>query len=131
VYHAFWFLSALPVDCSAVLDSFPRIRGWMTRVAAIGHGSFRAMSSAEALRVAALASPPSPPTPRASHPAPFDPPLGARVSVRPEEYTTEETSGTLVHLDADEITLERTEPSLGTLLVHFPRLGYASRTHEK
>lgn len=128
VYHGFWFLSALPVDCSAVLEGFPGVRQWMARVAAIGHGSFTAMSSAEALRVAAEASlPPA----GASHPAPSDPPLGAHVSLRPEEYTTEETSGRLVRADVDEISLERDDPSLGAIRVHFPRAGYAVRVIEK
>ena len=127
-YHGFWFLSALPVDCSAVLDGFPRVREWMARIATIGHGSSTALSSAEALRIAAEASPPPA---GASHPGPSDPPLGAPVSLRPEEYTTEETSGRLVRVAIDEISVEREDPSLGAIRVHFPRTGYALRVTDQ
>jgi glutathione S-transferase len=33
VYHGLWFLSAMPIDCSAVLGSYPEIKSWMKRIA--------------------------------------------------------------------------------------------------
>jgi glutathione S-transferase len=124
VYHALWFLSAMPVDCSDVLTSFPWTLAWMERIRAIGHGTPQAMSSLDALAVAGRANPV---TPRCSESIAFDLPLGGRVAVRPEEYTTEEVTGDLVLLDRDEIAISRTSQSRGDIVVHFPRVGYVIR----
>jgi hypothetical protein len=127
VYHALWFLSAMPIDCSAVLAAFPRIRSWMERIRSIGHCTCEDMSPRKALQVAMRASP----APiRPSSGAAFDPPLGRRIALRPEEYATDETIGVLVFADRDELAIQRTDPSLGDIVVHFPRVGYAMRQIE-
>ena len=125
VYHALWFFSAMPIDCSAVLEPFPSTRSWMQRIAAIGHGTIMDMSSRDAIEIARRVTPAAP---RSSMPATFDPPLGTRVAVRPEEYRTEEVVGEVVLLDADEIALRRSGSEVGDVVVHFPRVGYAMRT---
>ncbi len=124
VYHALWFLSAMPIDCSAVLATFPRTRSWMERIRSIGHCTCEDMTSRQALQVAMQASP-APARP--SSPAEFDPPPGSRIALRPEEYATGETIGELVFTDRDEIAIRRADPSLGEVVVHFPRVGYALR----
>ena len=124
VYHALWFLSAMPIDCSAVIAAFPRTRSWMQRMRSFGHGTCEDMSPREALQAAMQASP-APVT--ASSGAAFDPPLGTRIALRPEEYPAGETIGGLVFADRDEIAIHRTDPSLGDVVVHFPRVGYALR----
>ena len=122
VYHALWFLSALTIDCApAVLDGHAGVRAWMDRMKAIGHGTVSPMTSAEALAVARAATVP---VPRASSPAPFDPPLGTKVAVRPDGYNTEDTTGELVLLDVDELAVRRQD---APLVVHFPRIGYSIR----
>ena len=93
VYHSLWFRSALTIDC--------------------------APAALEALEVARASKPPPP---RPSSPAPFDPPLGTRVAVRPEGYNVEDTAGELVLLDIDELAVRRDD-----LVVHFPRVGYSMR----
>ena len=124
VYHALWFLSAMPIDCSAVLATFPGTRSWMERIRSIGHCTYVDMSPRQALQVAMQAIP-APARP--SNGAAFDPPLGRGVALRPEEYAAGETIGELVFADGDEIAIHRTDPSVGDVVVHFPRVGYALR----
>ena len=124
VYHALWFLSAMPIDCTAVLAAFPEARSWMGRIRSIVHCTCEDMSPLEALQVAMQAS--QAPV-RPSSGAAFDPPLGRRIALRPEDYTTREIVGELVFADRDEIAIHRTDPSLGDVVVHFPRVGYALR----
>jgi glutathione S-transferase len=124
VYHALWFFSAMPIDCSAALKSCPATKAWMGRIAAIGHGTSTDMSPPEAIEIASQVSPA---VPRPSEPATFDPPLGTPIAVRPEEYKTDEVVGDLVLADTDEIALRRSGAAVGDVLVHFPRVGYAVR----
>lgn len=124
VYHGLWFLTAMPIDCSAILDTFPRTRAWMKRIGSLGHGSSAEMSAHEALRVAKQASPEPA---RPSHAATFDPPLGARIAIRADDYTTDDTVGELVFADLDEVAIHRADPLLGDVVVHFPRIGYSMR----
>ena len=125
VYHGFWFLSAMPVDCSAALDTFPRIRRWMQRIRSIGHGKSEDMSSQQALQIAARSTPAPA---RQSVASSFDPPLGFDVAIRPEDYATAEIVGKLYCTDRDEVALLRADPSLGDVVVHFPRVGYVMRS---
>lgn len=125
VYHALWFLGALTIDCAPeVLAPYPQIRAWMDRMKAIGHGQVTPMTSSEALAVAKDATPPAP---RASNPAPFDPPLGTRVAIRPEGYAVDDTVGELVRIDVDALEVRRHDDALGDLVVSFPRVGYVVR----
>ena len=82
VYHGLWFLSAMPIDCSAALECRAATKLWMDRVGAIEHGSNEEMSPREAIEVARESTPA---TTRSSRPTKFDPALGTRVAIRPEE----------------------------------------------
>ena len=124
VYHGLWFLSAMPIDCAAALESCAATKLWMDRVSAIGHGSTEEMSPREAIEVARKFTPA---TTRSSRPTKFDPALGTRVAIRPEEYKTDEVEGDLVFIDDDEFAVYRDDPSVGDVVVHFPRVGYAMK----
>ena len=82
------------------------------------------MSPREALDVAAAADPAE-----ALISAPFDedPPLGSRVRVRADDYGRDPVEGELVQIDRERLALVREDPSVGTIAVHFPRLGYDIR----
>ncbi len=121
-YHGLWFLSAMPIDCSAELAGYPLTRAWMARIAAIGHGSHQALSPAEALAIAA-SSAPEPVQPSIEDDS--LPPPGARVAIRPEDYTTAAVEGRLVQVGWEDIAILRITPSLGEVVVHFPRISYA------
>jgi glutathione S-transferase len=96
----------------------------MARMRGFGHGRRVAMTAAEALRVAAVATPA---TVRASRSFPEDPPLGARVRIRADDYGRDPVEGELVFIDADEIAVRRHDAEVGEVIVHFPRLGYDLR----
>ncbi len=124
VHHGLWFLSAMPIDCSGELSGFPRIRAWMARVAAVGHGRPLPLSPADALGIAARATP-APLRPGVSddaYPAP-----GTDVEITPDGYRNEPIAGTLCRVDAWDLAIRRSDPRLGELVVHFPRIGYTVR----
>jgi glutathione S-transferase len=124
VYHGLWFLSAMPIDCSAILAPYPRIQSWMKRVASVGTGASEEMTPRTAIGVATQAAPAAV---RSSQPMEADPPLGSVVAVRPEDYRTEDVVGELVLADRNELAIRRMGDQVGEVVVHFPRLGYVMR----
>lgn len=124
VYHPLWFMTARSQRLVRELAPYPRIREWMARMRAFGHGTSQPMSAAEALSIAAAAQPAKS---RASKPFAEDPPLGSFVRIRADDYGRDPVEGELVLIDADEIALHRSDPELGDIVVHFPRLGYDLR----
>jgi glutathione S-transferase len=124
VYHALWFITARTNRLAHELAPYARINAWMARVRAFGHGTPTPMEPSEALRVAADATPDAP---RPSRPFAEDPPLGSAVRIRADDYGRDPVDGELVFIDADEIALRREDPQVGTVVVHFPRLGYDLR----
>jgi len=124
VYHALWFMTARSQRLAHEIQPFARVAGWMTRMRAFGHGEMQPMTAADALLVAAQAEPAPP---RASKPYPEDPPLGALVRIRADDYGRDPVEGELVLIDTDEIAVSRRDPQVGNIVVHFPRLGYDLR----
>lgn len=127
VYHALWFITGRTTRLAHELEPFDGITAWMTRMRAFGHGHVEPMSAIEALNIAAA----SEPVPHAaSAPFPEDPDLGATVRIRADDYGRDAIEGQLVYLDAEEIAILRSDPRVGEVCVHFPRLGYDLRTTE-
>lgn len=124
VYHALWFISARTDRLIHELVPHASVLRWMARMRAFGHGSFAPMTADEALDAAFAAEPAAP---RESHPFPEDPRPGALVRVRADDYGRDPVQGELVLIDAEEIALRRTDPRVGDVIVHFPRLGYDLR----
>ncbi len=124
VYHPLWFFTARTALLAHELTPYPHIASWMARVRAFGHGTPTDMTPAVALEIARHAEPLSP---EPSTPWPEDPPLGAEVRIRADDYGRDVVSGELVHAGIDEIALRRDDPLVGTVVVHFPRLGYDLR----
>jgi glutathione S-transferase len=122
VYHGLWFLTALPVDCSAAILRDRRIADWMARIAAIGHGRATPLDAKAALAIAAEARPASLAPSECDDTAP---PIASRVAVRPEDATTAAVEGQLVALGRNTLALRIENPAVGAVVVHFPRLGYA------
>lgn len=121
VYHALWFLTVFPISCAEETACYPHVREWMARVAALGYGVSKEMNSQEALQVAREATPEPLPEPRAD---PTDPPVGAWVAIRPEEYTTARVVGEFVYADRERVALRRADENTGEVVVHLPRIGY-------
>ncbi|MDQ2945222.1 MAG: glutathione S-transferase family protein, partial [Acidobacteriota bacterium] len=96
VYHALWIMDQLAYERVALIPS--RIRTWMDRIAAHGHGSFTPMTALDALDIAS-ASEPLPPLP--SEVLEGDPAVGTEVSNTPTDTGRANSSiGTLAYIDA-------------------------------
>jgi glutathione S-transferase len=124
VYHPLWFFTARTERLAHELSPYPFIAAWMARVRAFGHGTPTPMAPERALEIARNAVPLAP---QPSTPWPEDPPLGADVRIRADDYGRDVVRGELIHAGIDEIAVRRDDPTVGTVVVHFPRLGYDLR----
>lgn len=120
-YHVVWFMRGRRIDCSSELDPHPKLIAWRDRMAAIGHGTRTDIAPEVALAEAHDATPA---TPRASAPQEGDPKPGDRARVRASDNAKDWIEGRVSFIDAHEIALLRTDPQLGDVTAHFPRLGY-------
>lgn len=120
-YHPLWFMRMAPA-AAAALAAFPHIEAWKARVAAIGHGDRVDVAAGDALAIARAATP--------APPAPSDPDEpnglapGQHVAVTPDDYGFDPVAGEITHCSVHEIAIRRDEPSVGTVVVHFPRYGF-------
>jgi glutathione S-transferase len=121
-YHPVWFLQRFYPPAAAELAHTPQVGAWAERVAAIGHGRCTPMEPAEALEVARRSEPATPPTADPGDPNGRKP--GDRVTVMPDDYGRDPVSGELVAHSAQEIAIRREDPTVGTVVVHFPRAGF-------
>ena len=120
-YHVVWFYRGRRIDCRAVFDPYPRLLAWRDRMAAIGHGQ-RTDIDADVALGEARAAQPAPPRP--SDPQEGDPLPGQRARVRAADNARDWIEGEVSFIDAGEIALLRTDPEVGEVAVHFPRVGY-------
>jgi glutathione S-transferase len=121
-YHPLWFSRVRNAAMAGILDATPSVLAWMDRMAAIGHGASKKMSSAQAVALAA-----------ASTPVPLGDevfqdehgiPLGSEVTITAESFGPEPTTGTLLAATRTRYTLARTDERAGLVHVHFPRIGF-------
>ena len=96
---------------------------------AIGHGAPENFTSEEAIAVAKAALPHTLLT-DSTFQDDHGIPLGCAVTVRAESFGLEETAGTLVAATRTHYTLERSNERVGTVHVHFPRIGYVLKAAE-
>jgi glutathione S-transferase len=120
-YHVVWFYRGRKIDCRAVFDPYPKIIAWRDRMAAIGHGERQDFDADSALAEARQARPR---TPRRSQPQDGDPQPGHSARVRAADNARDWIEGEVWFIDREEIALRRTDPIVGEVVVHFPRLGY-------
>jgi glutathione S-transferase len=120
-YHPLWFLRVAPT-APALLDEFARLGAWRERLEALGDGAHGEMTPAEALAIAKESRPAAPGGVDAREPNALS--AGARVSVVPDDYGFDPVAGELVSSSVHEVAVRRTDPALGEIVVHFPRIGY-------
>jgi glutathione S-transferase len=120
-YHPLLFASTHP-RTAALFEPCPRVREWMKRVRAIGHGKREEIDAAEAIRIARDATPAA----YAGEPAlPDGIALGTPVVVIPDEYGSGNVAGTLAPSGLHEIAVRRRTERAGEVVVHFPREDYS------
>jgi glutathione S-transferase len=122
-YHPLWFTRTQVPVLADILSSTPAVLAWMDRVQAFGHGSIQKFSAGEAIALCAAST-----QGFALHDSRFQDehgiPLGSQVTIAAESFGTETTQGSLVGASRTRYTLQRQDPRAGTVMVHFPRIGY-------
>jgi glutathione S-transferase len=120
-YHPIWFLRRLPGGASAFED-LAALNAWADRVRGIGHGQREDMDAAAALQIARDSTPlagagvePGAPNGLAA---------GMRVAVLPDDYGFDPVEGELITATPREIAVRRSDPEVGDVVVHFPRIGF-------
>ena len=117
-----WMARIFIPASATLLAGLARVAGWEERVRAIGHGERHEMEPLAALDVARAATP----LPGRGVAATDTSGLreGERVRVTPADYGKVPVSGELVTLETHEVALRRHDPRVGTVVTHFPRIGY-------
>lgn len=120
-YHPLWFIERATA-VAAFLAEWPRMREWMQRIAAIGHGMPTSLGSGEAIEIARKGTVATLRSEAIGAPGPCA--ISAKVTVAPTDYGMDPVAGELVAEYTNEWIVRRTDPRAGTLHVHFPRTGY-------
>ena len=122
-YYLAWFLRGRTPNGPGFLSQFEKLPAWEERVKAIGHGDPSDLDAAEALEIARAAGPETP-----EQADPGDPQglvLGENVEVVPADTAgNPPVAGRVLAVGAQEIVLLREDARVGTVAVHFPRVGY-------
>ncbi|OYY72218.1 glutathione S-transferase family protein [Sphingomonas sp. 28-63-12] len=113
-----WFQGQFGLK-EARLAPFPHLTRWIARCDALGLGQPIDMTAQEALDIAKAA------TPKAIAQIDSDCRFaaGQAVAIRTEDPGADIVSGTLLRCTARDIVLLRDDPRVGTVAVHFPRIG--------
>jgi glutathione S-transferase len=121
-YFPVWMARGHVPTAATIFAACPRMAAWEQRVAALGHGTRSETTAAEAHAIARAATPEPG---RGVDPAdPLGLAAGQRVVVTPDDYGKVPVEGELVTLALHEVAVRRTDPACGTVVVHFPRIGY-------
>lgn len=123
-YHLVWFLRGRWQQGPAFLAQFPNLERWENSVAAIGHGQMSELTPEDAHTHAANAEPVAlTHTDQQGDPQGLN--AGMDVIVSPDLDGGEQpVAGLLIAAESSRVTIARSEPGIGTVHVHFPRLGY-------
>ena len=90
LFHPLWFIERATA-VAGLLSAYPFTVRWMHRIAAIGHGTPRPLSSAEAVEIARAGVPAPLRTEAVRAPGPC--PVGTRVTVAPTDYGVDPVGG--------------------------------------
>ncbi|MBV9990944.1 MAG: glutathione S-transferase family protein [Alphaproteobacteria bacterium] len=114
-YMNFWWIkAAIPHIAPQLLEPLPKVRAWMERMAAFGHGKPQAMEAKDALDAAKAATSTAVPGAEA----------GTKVTVAADDYGRDPVAGEIVFANAHEIAIRRRDDQVGEVVVHFPRAGF-------
>ena len=118
-----WFVSSFtPGEAEKLLKEFPRVREWYARMNAGGYGKHEKMTTGEAVAIARAATSTTKEQEDPNEPNGLKP--GQKVSVMADDYGRDPIVGTLVASSARRIAIRRNDPTVGDVVVHFPRAGF-------
>lgn len=120
VYHPLWCVRRARA-VAGILETAPKVLAWMDRMADAGRPRCTELASEDALAIARAAQPASlDRQPFVDHGAA----LGDRVAIAATDYGCDPVEGELVLSTATELALRRSDARAGSVVVHFPRLGF-------
>jgi glutathione S-transferase len=115
VYHCLWFIGARPI-LAAEFAQFPQVEHWMALMQAFSHGEHQLIDGSAAL------------TQARSAPDPVDyEVLQQGVQALPIDYGFQPVAGVLVACQGaprDCYSILRSHEAIGSILVHFPKMGF-------
>ena len=119
-----WFLYAFaPKEAERAYGRFPNIAAWLKRLADLGQGTRLEMDPKTALDVAKQADPR--PTTGVDANDPIGIETGTTVVVSPSDYAEVQVIGELVQTTVSTVSVRRSAPEVGEVVVHFPKIGYS------
>jgi glutathione S-transferase len=122
IYHCLWFVTrGGPV--ARILESFPALQSWRQRIAALGHATYDKLDGAGAIKIAHDSTPAASLGNVDTHGIG----IGDRVVVAATDTGTDPIEGSLYGANKSRISIARQDARAGTVIVHFPRLGFELR----
>ena len=121
-YFPVWMAGVFIPPSKQLFAPFTRLVGWAARMAAIGHGTRTDIDAQSALDEARDAEPQ--PGCGVDPDDPLKLRAGERVSIAPDDYGKVPVYGELVTLQLHEVAVRRVDPRVGSVITHFPRMGY-------
>jgi glutathione S-transferase len=121
LYNPVWFIQSQLGATAAPLDRLPAIAAWSHRMKALGAGKRSDVKASDALDIAKAAKPDDT-TVDAGDPSGFK--AGQKISVTPDDTGRVPVEGALVGLTPDRVSIKRSDPRVGEVVVHFPRAGF-------
>ncbi|GEP55793.1 glutathione S-transferase family protein [Reyranella soli] len=121
LYNPVWFIQSQLGETAAPLDQLPEIVAWSQRMKALGAGKRTDIKASEALDVAKAAKPGDTAVDSGD---PSGLKAGQKISVTPDDTGRVPVEGILVGLTPDRVSILRSDPRVGDVVVHFPRAGF-------
>jgi len=121
LYNPVWFIQSQLSETAAPLDRLPGVVAWSQRMKALGSGKRTDIKATEALDIAKAAKPGAT-TVDAGDPSGLK--AGQKISVTPDDTGKVPVEGVLVGLTPDRVSIRRSDPIVGEVVVHFPRAGF-------
>ncbi len=122
-YYLVWFLRGRWAGGPDFLTQFPALEAWEQRIKDIGHGTEAEMSAEEALEIAKAASHTTPQHVETGDPLKLAP--GMNITITQDlDGGDPLITGPLQYADRETIAILHENDQVGTLCLHFPRVGY-------
>ncbi|KAF4457339.1 glutathione s-transferase [Fusarium albosuccineum] len=122
VHVEIWTIRAFVPFAGDLLSGMDSMATWEKRVKAIGHGHKTRAAIGEAHEAARLGT--TLPGRGVEDNNALGLCEGDWITVTPDDYGKEPVAGRLVTLSLSEVAVEREDPIVGNVTVHFPRIGY-------
>jgi glutathione S-transferase len=123
IFHSLWFVGR-GGPLADILAPYRQLAAWRERMRAFGHGTYDQLGSGAAIAVARSA------TPAASAGVSDDAhglAAGEKVVIAATDTGTDPIEGELYAATRERISIARSDPRAGRVVVHFPRLGFELR----